>query len=252
MDPTARFTDRADAYRRARPGYPLEVNEWLRDLLPPGPDANVADVGSGTGIFTRLLLDHGYRVWAVEPNAAMRAKAESDLARTPGFTSVDATAEHTKLPDRSMSLYTAAQAFHWFEPVAARREAMRILRPGASVFLIWNQLDTHASLFARDYRALLLQHCPTYASIAERHGIDDRDRAFWGDAEPRRATAKHAQSLSAAGLADRVRSSSYAPKPDDPHHDALFRELAQLFTKYQANGVVELPYRCDGYWGVLK
>src|SRR5579883_614801 len=124
-DPTTRFTDRVDLYVRWRPSYP----QAALDVLPPASD--VADVGSGT--LTRLLLERGKHVYAVEPNDAMRAAAERTLAGFKGYVSIAARAEATTLPDASVDLVTAAQAWHWFDREAARREFARILRPGGQV-----------------------------------------------------------------------------------------------------------------------
>ncbi|CAA9381615.1 MAG: putative methyltransferase, partial [uncultured Phycisphaerae bacterium] len=130
-DPRDRFSDRVDAYVRHRPTYPREVVESLRSdgLLQPG--ATVADVGSGTGISSALFLAAGCTVYGVEPNAAMRAAAERTLARrheipaappralgasgSTAFHSVAGSAEATTLPDASVDLAVAGQAFHWFD-----------------------------------------------------------------------------------------------------------------------------------------
>ncbi len=74
----------------------------------------IADIASGTGIWTRLLLENGNPVFGVEPNAEMRRAAERLLVRFPNFTSVAAAAEAITLPDHSMDFVTAAQAAHWF------------------------------------------------------------------------------------------------------------------------------------------
>lgn len=137
-DPTARFSNRARAYARARPSYPEETLAILRAhhglvVSPAAGPSVVADVGAGTGIFTRLLLDAGARVFAVEPNADMRAEAERALfgpSYAGRFTSVDGRAEATTLEPASVDLVVAAQAFHWFDVEAARLEHARILRPG--------------------------------------------------------------------------------------------------------------------------
>jgi len=87
MDPTARFSDRVALYQRYRPSYPTEVIDLLRRECALGPEMVAADIGSGTGIFTRLLLETGATVIAVEPNAEMRYAAEQMLAGEPRMTS---------------------------------------------------------------------------------------------------------------------------------------------------------------------
>jgi 16S rRNA A1518/A1519 N6-dimethyltransferase RsmA/KsgA/DIM1 with predicted DNA glycosylase/AP lyase activity len=49
--------------------------EALSDRSSP----TIADVGSGTGILTRLLLEEKLRVFGIEPNDEMRAAAERHL-----------------------------------------------------------------------------------------------------------------------------------------------------------------------------
>src|SRR2546422_6524206 len=86
------------------------------------PAAVVADIGSGTGILTELLLASGAQVIAVEPNDAMRAAAEARLSAQARFRSVNGTAEATTLPSASIDLLVAGQAFHWFDVDQARSE----------------------------------------------------------------------------------------------------------------------------------
>ncbi|REN17172.1 class I SAM-dependent methyltransferase, partial [Mycobacterium tuberculosis] len=99
----------------------------------------VADIGAGTGISTRLFLAAGHPVIAVEPNAAMCEAAEQLLA--PDYLRLkvaDGTAEATGLADNSVGLVAAAQAFHWFDTTAVRREWARILQPEGMALVFWN------------------------------------------------------------------------------------------------------------------
>jgi len=109
-DPTQRFSSRVDHYVRFRPGYPPEVVALLKSECGLKPDSTIADIAFGTGLFTRLLLENGNRVWGVEPNAEMRRAGEEFLAAYPRFTSVAGTAEATTLPEQSVDIVTAAQA----------------------------------------------------------------------------------------------------------------------------------------------
>ncbi|HEY3771177.1 MAG TPA: class I SAM-dependent methyltransferase, partial [Candidatus Angelobacter sp.] len=127
--PTERFSDRVDNYVRYRPGYPPEVLAALRRECGLQADHVIAEIASGTGIFTRLLLENGNKVFAVEPNAEMRA-AGSQLKETfPNAVPVLGTAEETTLAAASVDFVVAAQAAHWFHPQKARAEFARILKP---------------------------------------------------------------------------------------------------------------------------
>lgn len=127
-----RFSDRVQDYTRYRPSYPPALLDHLAHYgLQPG--AVVMDAGSGTGILSELLLDRGATVYAVEPNSPMREESVRRLGTRSGFHAVPATAEETGLPESSIDLITAAQAFHWFDVTATRSEWTRVLRPGGRV-----------------------------------------------------------------------------------------------------------------------
>src|SRR5258708_9908138 len=111
--PTARFSDRAENYVRYRPGYPPEVLDLLRTECGLRPSHIVADVASGTGVFTRLLLENGNSVFAVEPNTEMREMGVHQLESLPSsdrLVSVAGTAQETTLCSASIDFVTAAQA----------------------------------------------------------------------------------------------------------------------------------------------
>lgn len=132
------FTGKAQAYAQARPGYPDEAIEFIRGLIKP--DAVIADIGAGTGIFTLLLAQHGYRLYAVEPNADMREQLHFTLQSFPNATIVDGSAEATTLPDKSVDIVICAQALGWFDLNAFRSECRRIGKSNAIVISIHNEI----------------------------------------------------------------------------------------------------------------
>src|ERR1700727_1530055 len=119
---TSRFSDRVENYVRYRPGYPAEALRALRDECGLTPEHIVSDIASGTGIWTRMLLENGNPVFGVEPNEDMRQAGERLLAGFPRFTHACGTGEAAKLGDASVGFLTAAQAAHWFDRVRARQE----------------------------------------------------------------------------------------------------------------------------------
>src|ERR1700732_4045643 len=160
-DAKQRFSNRVADYVRYRPGYPPEVLAVLRTACGLRPGHVIADVGSGTGFLSELFLKNGNRVYGIEPNEAMRAAGEEYLASYDAFVSIDASAEATTLESGTINFVTAGQAFHWFEPNAARREFQRILKPGGWVVVMWNdrQMD---SAFANAYEELLVNYGTDY------------------------------------------------------------------------------------------
>src|SRR2546425_5633219 len=136
-DAKQRFSNRVADYVRYRPGYPLALIDLLRAECGLRPDHVIADVGSGTGFLSRLFLDNGNRVFGVEPNEEMRQAGEEYLAAHDKFSSVSGSSEATALPEASVDFITAAQALHWFEPGATRREFLRSLKPHGWGIVVW-------------------------------------------------------------------------------------------------------------------
>src|SRR5437764_251262 len=115
FDSTARFSDRVENYVRYRPGYPIQVLAMLERQTNLTRNSIIADVGSGTGISSKLFLDHGNMVYGIEPNREMREAAEKLLKGYRNFHSVNGTAESTTLAESSVDFVIAGQAFHWFD-----------------------------------------------------------------------------------------------------------------------------------------
>jgi SAM-dependent methyltransferase len=246
-DPTRRFSDRVSDYVRYRPGYPVGVLELLRTRCGLGRGAVVADVGSGTGKLTELLLSTGWTVYAVEPNAEMRAAAEALLGGRPGFRSVHAAAEATTLAPRSVDLVTAAQAFHWFDQPAARTEFRRILREPRHVALVWNDRDLE-SPFAEEYERLVARYSSDYGEVdrAGKTGLPAME-AFFGVFD--HASFPNPQETDFAGLVGRYLSSSYALRRDHPRFPEAEAALRQLFDANARDGRVSTPLTTHVYWG---
>ena len=250
-DPTKRFSSRVDNYVKFRPDYPPDVLGVLRSRCGLIPETVVADVGSGTGIFTRQLLANGNTVYGVEPNAEMRAAGAEFLAAFPRFHSVDGTAEATTLPDGSVGVITAAQAFHWFKRKRTRTEFARILAPGGWLALIWNDRPLDRTPFLRAYEALLHEFGPDYLAVRHQHLDLPQVQEFVGCTEVTLTVLEHRQLLDYDGLEGRLLSSSYAPEAGHPLHEPMLRRLREIFEQYQADGTVSLDYDTQVYCALL-
>lgn len=248
-DPTGRFSDRVADYVRARPGYPSEVLDVLERRCNLTRQAVVADVGSGTGLLARLFLDHGNRVFAVEPNAEMREAGERLFGDRNGFVSIAGGAEATTLPAGSVDFVTAGQAFHWFDRRRARREFMRILRPGGWVVLVWNDRRLDATPFLREYEDLLVRHCPDYLKVVHRNVNEEVLEHFFAPLGYEEVVLDNRQRFDWDSLVARHLSSSFVPRTG---HEAGMAELRALFDQEQVNGEVEFEYDARVQFGRLS
>jgi ubiquinone/menaquinone biosynthesis C-methylase UbiE len=248
---TSRFSDRVENYVRYRPGYPAEALQVLRDECELKPEHAIADIASGTGIWTRLLLENGNRVFGVEPNAEMRQAGERLLADFPRFISVSGTAEATTLQDASVDFVTAAQAAHWFDRKRARHEFARILKPGGWLVLLWNERVVNGTPFLREYEELLLKFGTDYEDVRHERTTEAVNEFFDPKPYQERAFAMR-QEFDYAGLEGRLLSSSYAPGPEHPQHRPMRSELRRLFDTHAVKGKVGVDYKTRVYFGRLK
>jgi SAM-dependent methyltransferase len=248
---TSRFSDRVENYVRYRPGYPPEVLQALQAECGLLPSHVVADIASGTGIWTRRLLENSNPVFGVEPNAEMRLAGERLLAAFPNFTSIAGTAEATTLSDQSVDFVTAAQAAHWFDRKESRSEFVRILKLGGWLALLWNERVTDSTKFLRDYEQLLLTYGTDYQDIRHEHTTDEVNE-FFDPAPFQERVFEMRQEFDYAGIEGRLLSSSYAPGPEHPQHAPMLRELRRIFDACAVNGRAAFDYKTRLYFGRLS
>jgi SAM-dependent methyltransferase len=139
IHPGARaFALTADAYERARPTYPAAAIDWVLESGSLGAGDPVVDLAAGTGKLTRLLVERGLSVIAVEPVAEMRAVLERSV---PGAEVRKGTAEAIPVGDGEARAVTVAQAFHWFDQQRAMPEIARVLDHGGVLATLANIRD---------------------------------------------------------------------------------------------------------------
>jgi SAM-dependent methyltransferase len=124
----------AESYDRGRPTYPRDAVEWLVGT----PPRSVLELGAGTGKLTRTLVELGHDVHATEPDEAMLEVLRRNL---PDVRSSLGSAERIPAPDLSYDVVVVGQAFHWFDAEKALHEISRVLNPGGTLALAWNQRD---------------------------------------------------------------------------------------------------------------
>lgn len=246
LDPTSRFSNRVADYIKYRPSYPPQFIDWLIGEAGLSDDSVIADIGSGTGISSKLFLDRGFKVIGVEPNEDMRRAAEDLLASYPKFTSIGASAEATTLANVSVDLIISGQAFHWFDRDAFRTECNRILNPDGKVALFWNERLIDATPFLQEYEALIRRFATDYSKVDHRRMDDSVIESFFGK-QPMIATFPNVQVFDLEGLKGRLMSSSYVPSADDPVAQDMLANLRELYEQQAVDDRVELRYETKVY-----
>ncbi|MGB8702060.1 MAG: class I SAM-dependent methyltransferase [Thermosynechococcaceae cyanobacterium] len=247
--PTERFSDRVENYIKYRPLYPSEVLDFLKQSIGLTPNWIIADIGSGTGILSKLFLANGNLVYAVEPNPEMRAAAEHLLATYPTFKSIQGQAEQTSLDDHSIHCITVGQAFHWFDQVNAKVEFLRILQPKGWVVIVWNDRKLDSSPFLAGYEQLLETYAQEYKAVKSRNVSSEELMEFYKPGHFQSSTFTNEQSFDFEGLCGRMLSSSYVPNIGQPGHQEILNALHELFHKYQVNNKVTIEYETSLYVG---
>ncbi len=251
-DATTRFSTRVANYVRFRPGYPPALAQLLAREAALTPNSVIADIGSGTGLLSSAFLDAGHTVIGIEPNREMREAGDALLAKYPRFESREGNAEATTLPDHSIDLAIAGQAFHWFDVPKARQEWVRIFKPGAIAALIWNERHIETP-FMQDVEAVI----NIYAAEMDGDGrIREAGRsripAFFGPSTYRLDEFPNAQQFGWEGLLGRIVSCSFLPDEGHRDYDRMSKDLKRVFESHQRSGEVRFDYQTKAWWGRLE
>ena len=246
MEHTSRFDGKGNLYAEARPDYAAELLEYLRRTLHPAAGCTFADIGSGTGIFTKQLLRCGYRVFAVEPNSDMRRVAEEKLSSDRNFISVNGCAERMNLPDGAIDFITAAQAFHWFQPDAFRLECKRVLKPGGKVILVYNHRIEDAGC-TKALAKLRQRYNKEFHGFS--NGINSEACIAFFAKGCDIFRADHTQTYDRNGYIKRVLSSSYSLSEADIRYADYRKEINKIFDTFSSEGRIAIPAETTAYIG---
>jgi len=253
MTNITKFNGKSIVYSKFRPDYP---NELIMDMISENKlkeDSIVADIGSGTGIMTKKLLDHGFKVFAVEPNTEMRKVAEDKLEKYKHFIPVEGSAENTTLLKSSVDFITVAQAFHWFDLKRFQKECQRILKIDGKVAIISNERMTTS--INQEIEVAYKRFCPDFNGFS--NGLNNSqeiyDRFFKENYSVK--IYENPLSYNKNDFIGRHLSSSFSLTKDDKYYPNLVEALSSIFEKYSKNGIVAVPnltkYRC-GYVDLIS
>lgn len=244
-----KFTGKAQVYSNYRPNYPIEYIRYLIESNCLCAESKIADIGSGTGILTRQLLQEQLKVIGVEPNDEMRQIAEASLRKEANFISINGTAEQTRIESSSVDLVTVAQAFHWFNPDAFKKECQRILKLDSKVALVWNSRDLNSRIVLENAE-ICRNFCPNFKGFSG--GIEETPdiyAEFFRDSQYDYREFRNDLVFDLEGFIGRNLSASYAPKPDDPNYSLFIKALTEQFYRYADKEMVIFPNITKSYIG---
>lgn len=244
-----RFDKKGEIYQKARPKYAPALFEYMKSVLKIPEGSVFADIGSGTGIFTEQLISCGYRVYAVEPNADMRRRAELRLSHKEGFISVNGTDANTNLVGESVDYISVAQAFHWFDTEAFKKECKRILRAEGKIFIAYNSRDESAEQTLA-LAALRRKYNPDFHGFS--NGISDKECVGFFGGKCEVFKADNAQTYDKESYINRVLSSSYSLTADDGRYNGYLSDIGAIFDRYEKDGFIHVPVHTVAYIGDLR
>lgn len=246
---TEKFTGKATIYERYRPEYPKEFIDYLFSELGFSKNTTIADIGSGTGILSKQLLEKGSRVMCVEPNENMRQIAERSLSTYSNFISIDGSAEDTKVEEKSVDYITVAQAFHWFDAEKFKLECQRIIKPKGKVVLVWNSRVTNSELVTENGQ-ICEKLCLNFKGFSG--GQEENPESFssfFRDGICDYRIFENNLTFDIDSFIGRNLSASYAPKQGDANYERFVDELSNLFMKNCMNGKLTMPNITRSYAG---
>lgn len=233
-----KFDNMAEDYAKYRPSYAIDCINFIKRETKLNEESVVADIGSGTGKLSALFLNT-CKVFGVEPNNDMRAKAEQTFKENCNFYSVNGTAENTHLSDESVDLAVVGQAFHWFEKRKFLEECQRILKTTKWVAILYNHGDYSKSII-REIDLLSRKYCPRYEGSSG--GISSTSIVFenFFDKYIFKIFANN-YNLTLEQFIGLNFSASYAPKKDEENYQVYLEKLIHIFEKYSKEDVLTIP-----------
>ncbi len=232
----------SDAYENGRPEYPNDAIDFLISELKLNKNSRVADIGAGTGKFTKFLQKCNAEIIAIEPVEGMRKKFSSIL---PEIKIINGTAEKIPLENNTLDAVVVAQAFHWFDGEQALNEIHRVLKPNGKIGLIWNARDENIPWVAE-----LTEIIDPYERGAPRYKSGNWKKAFAKTnlfSNLNYSKFGYIQRGDVNTIIDRIGSISFIASLANDERNLVLQRVQKLAEKSMIydNDAIELPYRTD-------
>ena len=178
------FGEDPEGYDRGRPDYPAWVFDSLQSSGALFDGAVTLEIGPGTGLATRHLIDRGSNpITLVEPDKRLAAYLRRLIVSVPPDTACNlktCSFEDADLRSAQLDLIVAATAFQWVEPTEGLHKVRQILKPGGTLALFWNLFQDvdKPDPFHEATRSLLapLARSPSGAPHSMPYALDRQNR----------------------------------------------------------------------------
>lgn len=234
MDTKKVYSTKAEKYAKYRWDYAPGAIEAIVQITRLSSEWTMADIGAGTGIWTRHFTDNVQRIYAIEPNVELRQILEKAMETCGSVFVVDGSAENTTLSDHSVDIITVAQAIHWFDPEPARREMLRILKRNGWLALVRNygvnkeKGEALGSLMTEEYGA-------NFTAVEERPR-EKPSRFYFGNDQFRTLTFPFQYSQNWEEFMGSLTTASFMPDEGHPLFRKLEARAREIFSEYSTNG----------------
>lgn len=241
-----------EMYKKNKPVYSAALYDYLYSAVNISKDSVIADIGTGTGIFCRPMLERGSTVYGVEPDEKMLEIAKNDLSEYSKFISIASTAENTGLLDVSVDFITAAESFHLYDRELFKKESKRILKPGGKVILCWN---THAAFkWGGKYNELALKYNKIFRKYKINLKMADPKKLerYFKDGVYEKMEFDNDLIVDKGTFIGMHVANSYSPSPRDGQfelYQEFCRSFSEVFDEFAVAGQLYLPTATNVYIG---
>lgn len=243
-----KYTNKAKYYSKYRPTYPNECVEYILSESNLKENSCIADIGAGTGIFTKKLIDKDFIIYAIEANEDMfneLKRLEHDK-----LVAIHSKAEETKLLNDSIDLVVVAQAFHWFDKHKFKQECNRILKENCNIALIWNEVNYKTYI-----GKYIMNLIDKYTNSNKLYKIDlsNNDSLvedFFCDTYQKRCYSNNMELTEEQFIGDYL-SKSYAPTKNSVNYKEYLEDLRLIFSKCSKEGLITIEQNTYVYLGKI-
>jgi SAM-dependent methyltransferase len=235
VKPIQLYSNKAVIYAKHRPDYAPEAFAAFQKITKLVRNSIVADVGSGTGMLTRHLLNHYNTVYAIEPTPEMRKLAEDLLGNQINFHSLDGRAENIPLPDNSVHLIAVGQAIHWFQPEKTLAEFQRIAKH--RTWLLLTRINSLDNELNKAVKAIFTEENGLLHSSKQPPSNLVPLGYYFADGRFEVLHFPHSRLESWEGFLGGIGSAAYAPDKDHPLYPKFVQATRKVFNQFNQNGV---------------